>query len=180
MPIVEPFTPRRDSLRAPGGTMRRKGLLIGVILATVLAVIVVYVVMHASISALPEPGVAETTLASAAKEWLIARAARGPLPPAPADDEASVTAGKSLFGMGCATCHGQDGRTPTPIGKSMYPRAVDLGSADVQEMSDAEMFWVIKNGIRLTGMPGFANINSDQEIWQLAWYVRSLGKQGGR
>ncbi len=160
--------------------MRHKGLLIGVILVAVIVIILIYSAMHASVSALPEPGSVETTLASAAKEWLIARAARGPLPPAPANDDASVTAGKSLFGMGCATCHGPDGRTPTPMGKSMYPRAVDLGSADVQEMSDAEMFWVIKNGVRLTGMPGFANINSDQEIWQIAWFVRSLGRQGGR
>lgn len=160
--------------------MRHKGKLTAVIIAAVIVVILIYGATHLTISALPEPGAIETTLASAAKEWLIGRAARAPLPLAPANNDESMAAGKALFGMACANCHGQDGRRPTPIGRSMYPRAVDLGSSDVQEMSNAELFWVIKNGIRLTGMPGFANINSDQEVWQLTWFVRSLGKQGGR
>jgi mono/diheme cytochrome c family protein len=62
----------------------------------------------------------------------------------------------------------------------MYPRALDLGSAEVQEMSDGELFWVIKNGVRLSGMPGFAKLESDEQIWTLAYYVRSLGKQPKR
>ena len=62
----------------------------------------------------------------------------------------------------------------------MYPRVLDLGSPEVQEMSDRELFWVIKNGIRLSGMPGFAKIESDEQIWKLAYYVRSLGKQPKR
>ena len=47
-------------------------------------------------------------------------------------------------------------------------------------MSERELFWVIKNGIRLSGMPGFAKIESDEQIWELAYYVRSLGKQPKR
>jgi mono/diheme cytochrome c family protein len=47
-------------------------------------------------------------------------------------------------------------------------------------MSDRELFWVIKNGIRLSGMPGFAKIESDEQIWELTYYVRSLGKQPKR
>jgi mono/diheme cytochrome c family protein len=78
--------------------------------------------------------------------------------------------------MGCATCHGQDGRKPTPIGESMYSRVLDLGSPSVQRMCDRELFWVIKNGIRLSGMPGFAKVESDEQIWELAYYVRSLSK----
>ncbi len=46
--------------------------------------------------------------------------------------------------------------TPSDTGLAMYPRASDLGSADVQAWSDAELFWIIQNGIRLTGMPGFS------------------------
>lgn len=44
-------------------------------------------------------------------------------------------------------------------------------------MSNRELFWVIKNGIRLSGMPGFAKVESDEQIWEEAYYVRSLGKQ---
>ncbi len=65
---------------------------------------------------------------------------------------------------------------PTPIGKSMYPRAPDLGSRLVQHLTDRQLFWVVKNGVRLSGMPGFGNIDTDEEIWQLTYYVRSVGK----
>jgi mono/diheme cytochrome c family protein len=78
--------------------------------------------------------------------------------------------------MDCASCHGQDGHKPTPIGQSVYPRVPDLGSPMVQKLQDRELFWVIKNGIRFSGMPGFARIDTDQEIWQLTYYVRSLAK----
>ena len=59
----------------------------------------------------------------------------------------------------------------------MYPRVLDLSSPAVQRMSDQELFWVIKNGIRLSGMPGFGRIQSDEQIWQLTYYVRSLNNR---
>jgi mono/diheme cytochrome c family protein len=159
--------------------MHHKGwIAFGVIVAVVVALIV-FGLTQFSISALPEPGGFETSVATRAKDWYISRAVHGQLPSPPKNSPASIAAGNALFGMDCASCHGQDGRTPTPIGKSMYPRALDLSSREVQQMSDRELFWVIKNGIRLSGMPGFARINSDQEIWELTYYVRSL-KQGGR
>lgn len=56
----------------------------------------------------------------------------------------------------------------------MHPRASDLGSAEVQVWSDAELFWTIQNGIRLTGMPGFGKSLLDDEIWPLVDYIRSV------
>ena len=79
------------------------------------------------------------------------------------------------YGMDCDTCHGKDGRHPTENGQWMYPRVPDLGSPGVQEWSDAELFWIIKNGVRFSGMPGFAKMQTDKEIWDLVHYVRSLG-----
>ena len=160
--------------------MRHKNGLMVAIVIVLIIIVGAYAVMHVNISALPEPGPFETSIATKAKDWYISRAARGSLPPAPTNDASSVSAGETLFGMGCATCHGQDGHKPTPIGKTMYPRVLDLGSPEVQEMSDRELFWVIKNGIRLSGMPGFAKIESDEQIWELAYYARSLGKQPKR
>lgn len=156
--------------------MRHKGWLIVLLVVALILLAAAYGVTRASISALPEPGALETSVATAARDWLIQRAARGPLPSPPPRNAASLSAGRALYGMDCASCHGQDGRAPTPIGESMYPRVLDLGSPAAQNLSDAELFWVIKNGIRLSGMPGFARINSDEEIWQLTYYVRSLGK----
>ena len=128
-----------------------------------------------SLSALNEPGRVETYVATAAKRWFVGRSARGPMPPAPPNDALSRAGGQMVFGAECASCHGQDGRTPTDVGRWMYPRTLDLSSAEVQQWSDAELFWIIKNGIRLSGMPGFGRIHSDDQIWHLVHYVRTMG-----
>ena len=155
--------------------MCHKGWVIAVLIIVLIVIAATYGVMHINISALPEPGAFETSIAMKVKDWFIGRAASGSLPPAPIHNASSISAGETLYGMACASCHGQNGRKVAPIGNSMYPRVPDLGSQEVQEMSDRELFWVIKHGIRLSGMPGFARINSDEEIWQLTYYVRSLG-----
>lgn len=154
--------------------MRHRGGLAAAVIILAVLFVAAFGVAHANISALPEPGVFETTLAMKARDWYIRRAARGVLPPVPSKTAASVAAGRTLFGMDCASCHGLNGRTPTPIGKAMYPRVSSLRSHEVQQMSDRELFWVIKNGIRLSGMPGFAHIDNDEQIWQLTYYMRSL------
>lgn len=153
------------------------GIAAGIIIAILVAA-AIFGIASFNLSAVPDPGHFETSVATHAKTWYISRAARISAPPALPNNAASVAAGSALFSMDCASCHGEDGRKPTPVGKSMYPRAVDLSLSQVQQMSNPEIFWVIKNGIRLSGMPGFARINSDDEIWQLAYYVRSLGKNG--
>jgi mono/diheme cytochrome c family protein len=135
---------------------------------------------HLSLRALDEPGRGETYLASKAKRVLTGRAARHISRSQPADFSQSVVIGEMQFRARCASCHGLDGRTPSDIGSAMYPRASDLGSAEVQRWSDAELFWIIQNGIRLTGMPGFGKGLSDQQIWPLVDYVRSLGPARGQ
>ena len=130
-----------------------------------------------SLSALDEPGRVETYLATKAKRPLVARSARNSSPTPPPTDAAAAIKGQMLFVGRCSACHGIDGRTPTEIGRWLYPYASDLGSPRVQEWSDRELFWIIQNGIRLTGMPGFGKLHSDEDIWALARYVRSLGAQ---
>ena len=56
----------------------------------------------------------------------------------------------------------------------MYPRAPDLTSKQVQSYSDQELFWIIQNGIRFTGMPAFGKIETPDHIWDLVNYVRTL------
>ena len=71
-------------------------------------------------------------------------------------------------------CHGASGRKPTDNGRWMYPRAIDLGSTETQSYSDRELFWIVKNGIRLSGMPAFGKMETDQHIWELVEYIRTL------
>ncbi len=153
--------------------MKRKLILL-VILLILAAAGSWYLAANASLSALKTPGGLETAVATAAKKWLVARAARRPLPAAPANDRQSAVNGAMQFGANCAFCHGQDGRTPTKVGTSLYPRAVRLDAGGVQAYSDAELFVIIRDGIRLSGMPGFGKIHSEQEIWNLVHYLRSL------
>lgn len=161
--------------------MRGRGSIPAVTILIILILIglgIAYGLTHADISALPQPGRLETTAMTKARDWLIGRAARAVVRPAIADGADAVSKGKALYGMECDSCHGQDGRHPAPIGQSMYPRVPDLGSPEVQRLANRQLFWVVKNGIRLSGMPGFARINTDVENWQLVYFVRSLGQPG--
>ncbi len=145
----------------------------------ILGLIAFFALSQLNLSALNDPGSLETRLATRAKRWYVSRAIRGPLPAQPTDDKTSQFAGSMFFMDKCAACHGMDARTPTDIGRWMYPRALDLGSPEVQQWSDAELFWIVKNGIRLSGMPGFGKIYSDQQIWNLVHYVRTRGTPRG-
>ena len=160
--------------------MKNTGRLAAVIVVLVVLIAVIYGLAKANISALPEPGPLETTVAARVRNWLIARAARSVPHPIVQDNAASISKGKALYSMDCASCHGRDAIAPSPIGRAMYPRVPKLGSPMVQRLSDRELFWVIANGIRLSGMPSFAHINTRREIWQLTYYVRSLGKPAER
>jgi mono/diheme cytochrome c family protein len=60
------------------------------------------------------------------------------------------------------------------VGRWIYPRAADLTSEQVQGYSDQELFWIIRNGIRFTGMPAFGRVEIADHIWDLANYVRTL------
>jgi mono/diheme cytochrome c family protein len=136
-----------------------------------------------NLSALPEPGRAETLLATKAKHFLVRRVSRVGMPQAPACTKASIEEGDKLFGTECSECHGPDGHKLTDAGRWMYPRAADLTSPETQQYSDRELFWIVKNGIRLSGMPAFGRVESDDHIWNLVHYVRTLpdsANPGGR
>ena len=131
-------------------------------------------------SALPEPGKAETSSPHSIAHSRLARSRPKAIPPAPADRKASVDEGDKLFGVECADCHGQDGHSPTDEGRWMYPRSANLISSQVQRYSDRELFWIVKNGIRLSGMPAFAKVETDEHIWNLVEYLRTLTGKGPR
>ena len=85
-----------------------------------------------------------------------------------------VSQGQEVFLGSCAQCHGADGRGDTNIGRNMYPPAMDLSSPHVQHWSDAELFWIIQNGVRLTGMPSWKSSISDNDTWKLARFIHHL------
>jgi mono/diheme cytochrome c family protein len=138
------------------------------------AVVMIVGFSQIKLDALQEPDHLETVLVTRAKQILIRQSSREGIPPAPTNLQASIEEGDKLFGTECAMCHGLDGHQPTDAGRWMYPRASDLTSPEVQQYSDRELFWIVKNGIRLSGMPAFGRVESDEHIWNLAHYVRTL------
>ena len=89
-----------------------------------------------------------------------------------ANDPAEIAAGHDLFSQKCESCHGYDGGGKTEIGSGLYPRPPALQSMDVSSMTDGEIFYHIRNGIRNTGMPAWQL--PDRQIWQLVAYIRHL------
>ncbi len=86
-------------------------------------------------------------------------------------DPADVVAGRDLFREKCEVCHAYDGSGKTPIGGGEYPRAPPLRTT-AASISDGEIFYHIRNGIRNTGMPAWDM--PERQIWQLVAYIRSL------
>ena len=136
--------------------------------------LIVIALMRFNLSALQQPGRLETRVANLSTGLIIRRASRHGIPPRPLDIKASVAAGGSHYGLDCSVCHSDDGRGQTPVGEWMYPRAADLTSKHVQSYSDQELFWIIQNGIRFTGMPAFGQVETPDHIWDLVNYVRTL------
>ena len=119
----------------------------------------------------PSPG--ETNLADAAKDVAIPLEAGKKKNPLPDTDEV-VSQGQELFLGSCAQCHAADGRADTSLGRTMAPPAMDLTSSHVQHWSDAELFWIIQNGVRLTGMPAWHSSISENGTWKLARFIHHL------
>jgi hypothetical protein len=78
----------------------------------------------------------------------------------------------------CALCHGNDGKGTTEIGRNLYPKAPDMTASTSQGLSDGELFSIIKNGVRLTGMPAWGDNSSggDEQTWKLILFIRHLPK----
>ena len=83
---------------------------------------------------------------------------------------------RAHFADHCAICHGNNGSGQTVIGLNVYPKTRDLRSLDIQGMSDGELFFIIQNGIRFTGMPGWGTGDPaiDSGSWQLVHFIRHL------
>jgi thiosulfate dehydrogenase len=93
-------------------------------------------------------------------------------------DEIGLLAGAKVYRENCSVCHGLPGSLPTGIAKGMFPPPPQLYQADegVEDDPPGRVFWKIKNGIRLTGMPGFSDSLSETEMWQVTLLLGKGGK----
>src|SRR3984957_20293740 len=108
------------------------------------------------------------------REASIDRHATAP-PPASFDSPANVQAGARAYAArGCVNCHGAPGVTWAKFSEGLHPDPPDL--KDVADDRPGHIFWVIKNGINMTGMPSFekAGVN-DKDIWSIVAFVKKFG-----
>ncbi len=86
-----------------------------------------------------------------------------------------IRRGAPHYAENCAACHGAPGKEPEELAKGLTPPPPDLGKA-AGHWSAPELFWIIKNGIRMTGMPAWGVTHSDEELWALVAFVSRLSR----
>src|SRR5262245_3830047 len=167
-------------IERPGSAMRTMRTVIVVLVfvaAATFAAGIVYV-RSTGLRALPEPGPIETRLARMIRGLAIPRATRARVNPLEASEE-SFWAGLEHFARYCAMCHGNNGSGEnTPFGRGLFPKPPDMRSGVTQSLTDGELFYIIENGVRFTGMPAFGtgeeNPTADKLAWQLVQFIRRL------
>jgi mono/diheme cytochrome c family protein len=150
-------------------------LLIG--LAVVVGAIGVWYLVNSGVSAREQPGRVEEFFARRVRNMAITRQAKSLTNPVEYSREV-IAEGRAHFADHCATCHANDGSGNTPIGRGLWPKALDMRLRQTQELSDGELFWIIENGIRFTGMPAWSSGTKEGETasWHLVHFVRRLPK----
>ena len=124
-----------------------------------------------------QAGGIETAVARSVRSLAIPRSARDRVNPVPATEEI-VREGLAHFADHCAMCHGNDGSGDTEMGKGVYPKAPDMRLPATQKLTDGELFYLIENGVPLTGMPAWGTGTPDGEAasWHLVHFIRRLPK----
>jgi len=145
---------------------------IGAVLFT--AVLALWVMSAAGFSARATPTRVERVVMRALYRWSVPASARDASNPVAFTPEVWAES-RAHFADHCASCHGNDGRGDTAIGRNLFPRAPDMRLAATEDRTDGELYWIIENGIRLTGMPAWGKGgNDDLDSWKLVHFIRHL------
>ena len=124
-----------------------------------------------------QPGPIETTVARGMRAFAIPNSARVAANPVPMTPDV-LEAGMAHYADHCASCHANDGSADTEMGRGLYPKVPDMRQAPTQSLSDGELFYIIENGVRLTGMPawGTGTREGADASWALVHFIRHLLK----
>ena len=151
--------------------------LLGVVSVCVVAVALGLVLVQQSggFSAREQPTAMERWVARKARDLAMPADANSRTNPVPNTPEA-IAGGRAHWADHCFSCHANDGSGETALGKRLYPPAPDMRLPATQQLTDGELFYIIENGIRLTGMPAWGN-GSDhdaEDSWKLVHFIRHL------
>ncbi len=107
------------------------------------------------------------------RDQSIAAHSKGIIVPSLKDSKLFDIGFKNYHAM-CRGCHSAPGDPRTEIAKGLYPNPPDFTSKDMKMRSEAELYWVIKNGIKMTGMPAFGPTHNEDEIWGIVAFIKKL------
>ncbi len=145
---------------------------VGLLVAAGLGYLGVSIARH-GFSASERPSRLEIFLAQHARNIAAPAGAKELKNPYPVTGE-SLSAARAHWVSQCAICHGLDGTGNTPVGRNLYPKAPDMRDAFTQGLSDGELFYIINNGVRFTGMPAWGAEHSPEDTWELVAFIRRL------
>lgn len=155
-----------------------KRLALVLVVGLVLGAAGLWLVARHGFSARAEPWAIEELIARNVRRLATPAGTRALKNPVPLNDDTLAEA-RHHFADHCAICHGNDGSGTTTIGRNLYPKAPDMRARATQELSDGEIYNIIKNGIRFTGMPAWGEAHEeDAETWGLVHFLRHLPKIG--
>jgi mono/diheme cytochrome c family protein len=148
-----------------------------VVIVVVTGAAVAYSIAQRGLSTRAEPSQVEEYMARTMRRLATpadVRSRTNPVEPT----EAVLSEGLEHYADHCAVCHANNGSGDTEIGRGLYPRPPDQRAAATQELSDGELFSIIENGIRLTGMPawGTGTPEGERASWALVHFIRRLPK----
>jgi len=119
------------------------------------------------------PSYMEVVLARTLREWAVPRSARNAHNPFTSSPELLKESARH-FADHCASCHGNDGNGATEMGRNFFPRVPDMRADATQQLSDGELYYIIHNGVRWTGMPAWGDPDHDMDSWKLVLFIRHL------
>ena len=140
------------------------------------AIAVVASLLHDGLSARVRPNWIEIKMARSVRHFAIPANAQATPNPVLATAE-DLRDARIHFADHCAICHGNDGGGKTMLGEGQFPKPPDLRLPETQNRTDGELFWIIENGVRFTGMPSFSNggeHGGTQDSWKLVHFIRHL------
>jgi mono/diheme cytochrome c family protein len=152
-----------------------RAFLLLVACVVVLGGLAAYAIASRGLSTRVQPSVVEESIARAMRRLATPRSMRDTRNPVEASPEVMEEA-LAHFADHCAACHANDGSGGTDLGRSFYPPAPDMRQRGTQQLTDGELFSIIENGIRLTGMPAWGTGTTDGEhgSWALVHFIRKL------
>ncbi len=155
----------------------KRSTIITIVILVIVAGLIIWLVrwMSGGFSAREQPSALETFLARTSLALSMPSKAKEEKNPFTASEDL-LRGARNRYEDNCALCHANNGSGLTDVGKNLYPKPPDLRGLQAQNLTDGELYYIIHNGIRLTGMPAWGKLHNDSESWKYVLFIRELPK----